>query len=259
MSWLRTIAGCVALCAVGAGLPLIAQMTIAEAMLARERGAPALAVVRDGGSGVAEPPTSLEAALRAAFASAGVIFTGEVVAIDHAPGAVIVRWRVEDAVRGVGAGAIYEQKEWPGLWAGGDARHRVGERALVLLHAPSVGGYASPVADGVVPLRGDAVTGTLDLRWMAQTVAVTDAARLQPMLSLRDAGGDLTLRDALLARAAQNVMGAHVRALHTTSMESGRATVLLPSPMIVPADDPNEHVDGAMIVGMLHAWQRAGL
>ena len=198
--------------------------------------------------------------MQAAFADAGVVFTGEVLSVDRTPGTVVVRWLVEDAVIGVAAGAVYELKEWPGLWAEGGARYQVGERALVLLHATSVGGYASPVADGVIPLRGDTITGTLDLRWMAQHVVVSDAARLQPMLALRAAGGDFALADALLRRSA-SADGVPSRVPSSLPANGGIAAaggaVIVTTPTNAPADDANAHVDGAMILGMLHAWQRS--
>ena len=259
MSRWQSIAGCVAALTVVSAAPLASQVSIASATLARERSGAGIAsndTVRE----VAQPATSLEAALQAAFADAGVIFTGEVVSIERTPGAVVIRWRVEDAVAGVSVGAIYPQREWPGLWADGNARYRVGERALVLLHSASVGGYASPVADGIIPLRGDTIAGTLDLRWVAQHVAVTDAASLQPMLAVRAAGGDLALADALLKRSgtASNVAQAHgpLRLPATPGSQSDGGTMSL-SPVIAPSvDDAHAHVDGAMILGMLHAWQR---
>ena len=235
---------------------LVAQTSITSAMLDRERGS----LVTIAGTDVAQPAASLEEALRAAFASAGVIFVGEVLSIDRTAGAVIVRWRVDDAVRGLSAAALYEQKEWPGLWADGNARYRVGERALVLLHSPSVAGYASPVGDGVIPLRGDTITGALDLRWLAEQVVVMDAARLRPVLALRMAGGNFALRDALLARTASPASVPRARGMQSLppadSGDPNSDPVILPPPADDASDDANAHVDGTMILGMLHAWQR---
>jgi hypothetical protein len=238
-----------------AGAPLLSQMSIATAMLARERSGLVTAPVTDTDGGVVQPATSLEDALRTAFASADVIFVGEVLAVNRTASAVMVRWRVEDAVRGLSAVGLYEQKEWPGLWADGNARYVVGERALVLLHAPSEAGFASPVGDGVIPLRGDTITGTLDLRWIAQQVVVADAARLQPMLALRSASGNFAIRDALLAHTAQTA--SVPRGLQSLPRMDNSFLILTP-PTVGATDDANAHVDGAMILGMLHAWQRAG-
>ena len=260
----RRFAGCLTLCALAAGTPLLAQTSIAAAMLTRERSSLLKTAPIETDSEVTQPATSLEAALQASFAHAGVIFTGEVLSVEQTPGAVIVRWRVDDAVRGVAAGAIFEQKEWPGLWADGSVRYRAGERALVLLSAPSVGGYTSPVGDGVIPMRGDAITGTLDLRWMAAQVAVTDAARLRPMLALRAAGGDLAMSDVLQKRSAQGVSVPHAEGLLSLpsgegSSSNGASAVILQPPASSEQGDVNAQVDGAMILGMLHAWQRTGV
>jgi hypothetical protein len=234
---------------------LLPQTSIAAAMLMRERSGHVPASVAADDGGVAQPAASLEDALRASFANAGVIFVGEVLSIDRTASAVIVRWRVDDAVRGVNAVGIYEQKEWPGLWANGDARYAVGERALVLLHAASVAGFASPIGDGVIPLRGDTITGTLDLRWLSQQVAVTDAARLRPVLALLAAGGNFALSNSIQARIAHAVSAPHAFGLPSLSTNS--APAILTPPTVHATDDANAHVDGAMILGMLHAWHRA--
>ena len=246
------------MCATLAVVPLASQTSIANAIQARERSSPVAAPTTDEDGGIAQPAASLEVALRAAFASASVIFAGEVISVDRTASAVIVRWHVADAVRGVSSVGHYEQKEWPGLWVDGDARYVVGERALVLLHAPSVAGFVSPVADGVIPLHGDTTTGTLDLRWLSQQVVVTDAARLRPMLALRAAGGSFALRDALLARTANVASVPRARGMQAVATTGSGDPVILPAPTSGANGDANAHVDGAMILGMLHAWQRAG-
>ena len=250
----RRLAVGVVVYGLSAGACLLAQMSIASALLTQQRNSSVAAGAISADSDGVQPAASLEAALQQAFQSAGVVFTGVVISVDRTPGAVVVRWLVEDAVAGVASGAVYEQREWPGLWADGRARYQVGERALVLLHAPSVGGYASPVSDGVIPLRGDAVTGSLDLRWMAQHVAITDVARLRPMLALRAAGGDLALSDVLLAQTAAAASVPHTQS--SLAVASGSGTVIVPAAIAVPVEDANAQIDGAMILGMLHAWKR---
>lgn len=259
----RTIAGWGAMCAVLSGGSAAAQISIASATLSRERGSLVTAADPAAGADALQPAATLEAALRTALTGAGVIFTGEVIAIDRSGGTVSVRWRVDDGVRGVSAGALYEQKEWAGLWGDGNARYAVGERALVLLHAPSVAGYATPVEDGVIPLRGDGISGMLDLRWMAHQVAVADSARLRPFLALRAAGGDFAVSDALQKRSSgssvaprpSRMQGLPVR--NADPIDPGVGVILSPPTDTAP-DDANAHVDSAMILGMLHAWQRAG-
>jgi hypothetical protein len=121
---------------------------------------------------VVESSVSPEAALKGMADAAGVVFTGELAAIRKGDGWVEMDWRVEEGVLGVGNGTIYVQREWSGLWASGDERYRVGQHAIVMLYAPSAAGFSSPVAgmDGVIPLRGDAVTGSVDLRWVMARV-----------------------------------------------------------------------------------------
>jgi hypothetical protein len=118
--------------------------------------------------------------------AAGVIFVGEVTAIrqrageNGASGAVEVDFRVDEAIRGCTAGSTYTMREWAGLWTAGDSRYRIGQRLLMLLHAPGAGGMSSPVggADGAIPVRGtstmpQAVSASVastpliaDLRWV---------------------------------------------------------------------------------------------
>ena len=216
-------------------------------------------------------PATLEAALRALADQADVIFTGEVVSIDSRADAVEVRWQVEAAVRGAAAGQVYVLREWVGLWQSDSTRYVKGQRALLLLHAPSAAGYASPVggSDGVIALRGNAESGTLDLRLLQQRVLVTDAARLRPALALRAAGGSLAVSDALQREAARQAptlprtvaaarSSAQVRlqpepdgngtpvVTRTQSGSTGAATAV----------DANSRVDAGMVVDMLKAWQR---
>ena len=146
----------------------------------------------------------------------------------------------------------------------------MGERALVMLHAPSAAGYSSPVAggDGVVPLYGSVPTGVLDLRLLAQHVAVTDNARLRPMMALRSAGGSLPLAAALQARAAQGARTTPARAARQMALPDADAGSAQTAPETLPTSaeapsavseppslDGNSRVEGALVLGMLHAWQ----
>ncbi len=72
---------------------------------------------------------------------ADVIFAGQVLAIRSPNGGVVeVEFRVDQAIRGCTAGTPYILREWAGLWAGDNQRYRVGQRLLMLLHAPSAAG-----------------------------------------------------------------------------------------------------------------------
>lgn len=232
---------------------------------------------RERPSESATVPATLEDALRAVAVQADVIFTGEVRSIDRVADAVEVRWQVEDAVRGTAAGQVYILREWAGLWQANGARYVQGERALLLLHAPSAGGYASPVggADGVIALHGDAGSGTMDLRLLQQRVLVTDAARLRPAHALQAAGGSLTLSDALQREyaARQAVRGVHAGGAVRSASHTSAQVRITPDPdgstSVVVADthseaadsstdNVNSRVDAGIVVGLLKAWQQRG-
>lgn len=128
----------------------------------------------------AAAPATTQDALHALAAEAAIVFVGEVLDIHPREAAVEVRLRVDEALRGVTTGQVFTLREWTGLWAAGEPRYSVGQRALLLLHAPSTAGFTSPVggADGVLPLHGDAVTGSVDLAWIA-TRAVGNTGMLR--------------------------------------------------------------------------------
>jgi hypothetical protein len=94
--------------------------------------------------GLLAPPDSVEAALHSLYQRAEVVFTGEVTLIERKGDAVAVSFRVDDGIRNVVSGSTYVLREWSGLWADDASRYVVGERRLMLLHANSVCGFASP-------------------------------------------------------------------------------------------------------------------
>lgn len=136
-----------------------------------------------------EPAASLEDALHLLFAQADVVFTGTVTKIEMTDGAVIIRFLVDDAVRGVTSGSTYTLREWCGLWADDPSRYVEGQRRLMLLHGASTSGYASPVwrTRGAIPLRGDAAQQLVDLRWLATEIQAATPG-LQPMTAISRAG-----------------------------------------------------------------------
>jgi hypothetical protein len=117
------------------------------------------------------PDTSVGAALRSLASRAGVVFVGQVTAIVPQGGVVEVRFAVEQPVLGA-VGATYSMREWAGLWAGGQPRYRVGQRAMFFLHAPGAAGLSSPVdgMEGVVPVLASDGGAALDVRWLAARV-----------------------------------------------------------------------------------------
>ncbi len=222
------------------------QVSIADALSSRNQ-APAQAALADQ---ALSPPANVEAALHEAFLDASIVFTGEVTAVDQDAGSVLIHWKIEQGVKGITAGSKFVQREWQGWWAADNARYVPGERALVLLRAPSVAGYTSPVRDGIIPLQGAAGNGSVDLRWIAQHVAVTDAARLAPVHALEGAHGSFTAAAALqatsAARPSQPRSFDDLRAPEPSSHWSGPI-----------ASDPNARVDGSIVFDLLHAWQRS--
>jgi hypothetical protein len=173
------------------------------------------------GQNAATDDTTVEDALHRMSDRAGVIFLGEVVAIRSvageggASGVVEVEFRVDQAVRGCTGSSSYVLREWAGLWSGGDQRYRVGQRLLMLLHAPGAGGVTSPVGGmaGAIPIRGSAsllhATATAsatpspvaDLRWVGarlqrsivyrdSSMALVNAANTSKAIAADDAGSD---------------------------------------------------------------------
>lgn len=81
--------------------------------------------------------------------SSGYIFSGTVVSVLRAgtPGdlsAMLITFKVEQAVRGVRAGQVITIREWAGLWDAGE-RYSPGERVMLFLYPPSRLGLTSPV------------------------------------------------------------------------------------------------------------------
>jgi hypothetical protein len=134
---------------------------------------------------------------------ADVIFAGQVLAIRHPnDGVVEIEFRVDQAIQGCTAGTLYVLREWAGLWPGDNQRYRVGQRLLMLLHAPSAAGLSSPVGgmDGAIPIRqggavmapdGDAATPSqppyVDLRWLGARLPHAVSYRSEPVLAAKPA------------------------------------------------------------------------
>lgn len=155
-------------------------MTLAVSMRAQQSLADVLrsAAIKSGGAPLADtaglpaPPSTLEDALHSLYTSADVVFTGEVTSIERNDETVTVRFQVLEGIRGVSDGSTYVLREWAGLWGDDPSRYVVKEQRLMLLHANSACGYASPAGGvGAFALHGDSAQGSVDLRWLAAQVA----------------------------------------------------------------------------------------
>jgi hypothetical protein len=191
---------------------------------------------------------------------ADVIFMGQVLAVrrhqtgGEAAGVVEVEFRVDQAIRGCAAGTPYTLREWGGLWVAGNQRYRVGQRLLMLLHAPSAGGMSSPVdgIDGAIPIRqGSTATPMsaasaapalpyVDLRWLGVKVPRTVSYRTGPAPKAN------SVREQSHAYAV--VPG--TRSVAPIVMALGNAS---PSDASVP--DQEASVD--VVLGLLTTWQKA--
>lgn len=182
-----------------------------------------------------------EAALHDMTRLAGVIFAGSVIGIHRragvagAAGTVEVEFAVETAIRGV-AGTTCTLREWAGLWAAGDEPFRIGQRYLMLLHAPGASGLSSPIggADGAIPIHGEAGpladSRAVDLRWIATQVARTVAYRVP----LRTTGLPASLHP-------------FVESVGTDSPEASGAVEILPT---------THTASYATVIAALKRWQK---
>ena len=170
----------------------------AVTLLAMSVAAPAQSLA----SGAAAVAQNVEDVLHEMSDRADVIFVGQVVAIrphdgdGMGAGYVEVDFQMDQAIRGCSGGA-YALREWAGLWSGDAHRYRVGQRLLMMLHAPGASGLSSPVGglDGAIPIRGVADASPLatatanapvpmaDLRWLGAKVLHSSSYVLQGALS----------------------------------------------------------------------------
>lgn len=162
-------------------------------------------------------PQTVEDVLHQMADQADVIFVGEVVAIrPHegggvASGFVEVDFRVNQAIRGSVSGGTYTLREWAGLWSGNASRYQIGQRLLMLLHAPGASGLSSPVGgiDGAIPIRGggtlalaNAATPTpvVDLRWLGVRLPQSTSYKISPTLPPTP----LTLSQQMATKSVRN-------------------------------------------------------
>jgi hypothetical protein len=223
-----------------------------------------LAVSVAQGQTSSPPPKTIEDALHQMSDKAGVIFAGQVLAVDRhegegsASGIVEISFRVDQAIRGCDAGTTYVLREWAGLWSG-PQRYRVGEERLMFLHLPGASGLSSPVdgMDGVVPIIGSSsqtVNGTpsspspvADLKWIGAKVDHPVSYRKLPARPVR-------------SNPVPTPFLVPQPALGTASTGSGAAGVgaagvgaagVDPS----TASEPEQQAPVSTVIGMLRSWQ----
>jgi hypothetical protein len=143
------------------------------------------------GESAAAPDTTVGGALRSMASRAGLVFIGRVDKIEHKGGVFEITFRVDQVVVGT-AGVTYTLREWCGLWAAGEQRYSLGQRAMVFLQGTSAAGLSSPVdgMEGVVPLvpMGADTVPLLDVRRLV--------ARVQRLQGRPMAGEAVGLNDA---------------------------------------------------------------
>lgn len=222
---------------------------------AQTRGAAQLAVGSDA-SGNAQ---TIEAALHQMSSRAAVIFVGTVATVQHkqegsaGSGVVEIRFTVEQPIRGC-SGDTYTLREWAGLWSANDSRYHVGQRLLLLLHAPGPTGLSSPVSgmDGAIPLRAsgagvrssDTSTGAsepvADLRWVGAKLARTVIYR-------SSAASSAAVTPTALAPHAATAAGLASRTIHTLADA--------PSETTSEASTPAQEASVSTVVGMIRSWE----
>jgi hypothetical protein len=194
---------------------------------------------------------------------ADVVFAGQVLAIRRPnDGVVEVEFRVDQAIRGCTAGTPYVLREWAGLWAGDNQRYRVGQRLLMLLHAPSAAGMSSPIGglDGAIPIRqgsaamalGDDVATPsqppyVDLRWLGAKLPHAVSYRSEPVVAAKPVDSQPSFYGQPAGRGI------------TSDSISGLVAIkaVFDKPTGSDASVPAQQASVNAVMGMLSSWQKA--
>ncbi len=195
---------------------------------------------------------------------ADVIFMGQVLAVrrqdtgSETAGVVEVEFRVDQAIRGCAAGTPYILREWGGLWVAGNQRYRVGQRLLMLLHAPSAGGMSSPVdgLDGAIPIRQGST---------ATPLSASSAPPALPYVDLRWLGAKVPRAVSYRTGPAANSVrqGATVQQPTAYAVVSGTRISVAPIVMMLDnasvndASVPAQEASVDVVLGLLTKWQKA--
>ena len=199
-------------------------------------------------------------ALHEMSALASVIFVGRVTAVRHVPGSggasgvVEIDFAVDEAIRGVSGGS-YTLREWAGLWAGGVERFRVGQRLLMLLHAPGAAGLSSPVGgmDGAIPIAGaPAVEASVAAARVSAPVSAPGASATENL------SVDLRWIATRVARAATYRADSMARGTSRLGQAIGAdapaALAVIPA-IEEPAGDPQVPSYGSVLTA-LRSWEK---
>jgi hypothetical protein len=232
-----------------------------RALLPAALGMTSLAQALVTGTEAAAAPQDVETALHQMSDKADVIFVGHVTAVKRqdgegvASGVVEIDFQVDQAVRGCTAGTPYAVREWAGLWEGDDQRYRVGQRLLMLLHAPGAAGMSSPVdgMDGAIPIvRGGS----------APLVAGSSARVAPPAVDLRWVGAKMLHPVSYSGGRTRSVGSSAVQpetaqpqehAVVAAGSEAAASLLGAAGSASVPAQQASVDV----VVGMLTSWQKA--
>jgi hypothetical protein len=195
---------------------------------------------------------------------ADVIFAGQVLAIRRTNNGVVeVEFRVDQAIRGCTTGTPYILREWAGLWAGDSQRYRVGQRLLMLLHAPSAAGMSSPVGglDGAIPIRqssvamasGDDVATPpqppyVDLRWLGARLPRAVSYQSEPAPGEEPADSQPLFFGQLAPDATASGSIVNFPASQT----------VLNNASVSDASVPAQQASVNAVIDMLNSWQNSG-
>lgn len=226
--------------------------------------AASLAHGQDASSASSTSPQTVVDVLHQLSDKAEVIFAGQVMAIRRPnAGVVEVEFRVDQAIRGCTAGTPYILREWAGLWEGDTQRYRVGQRLLMLLHAPSAAGMSSPVSglDGAIPIRQGGAAASpvadvatppqppfVDLRWLG--------ARLPRAVSYRN-GPVHTAKPANPPTAFLSQPQAAGVAASGSTISVTRITPTVGNVSSSDSSVPAQQASVDAVIGMLTSWQKA--
>jgi hypothetical protein len=224
-----------------------------------------MALLAAGQTPAAEPvvqPQTVVDILHQFSDKADVIFAGQVLAIRRPNDGVIeVEFRVDQAIRGCTAGTPYVLREWAGLWAGDNQRYRVGQRLLMLLHAPSAAGMSSPIGglDGAIPIRqgsaamasGDPVATPpqqpyVDLRWLGAKLPHAVSYPSEPVAAVKPLDSQPSFYGQVAGHGiASNSISSIARKPAFDKASGSNASV------------PAQQASVNAVMGMLSAWQKA--